>query len=226
MIKAIQILLAGVIAISVSETVFAKDFGMQGTVFEIKETPIFEMIRNRLRTMEAAGEIDAMNETFKKKVIAGVNRPPPVGGLGTVTEDSFYMFDPSIVIQEDIDDGRGNLIAEAGQVINPLDHVPLDERLLFIDGDIPDHIELAKALRAKHNGKIKVIFTKGAPLEAMKDNGFRIWFDQGGAMVRRFEIDKVPALVEQDDRMLRVSEIYAHGWLKANKASEAGHGTQ
>jgi len=189
----------------------AKDFGNHGNVFEITETPIYEMIRNKLKEKEAAGELDELNEMFKKRVIEGVERPPAVQGLSEAKEPNHYMFDPSIEIGRDIDDGRGNLLAKAGTVINPLQHVGLGDDLLFVRGDKTSHMDLAIELREARDGGLKVIFVDGAPLEAMRNHGFRIFFDQGGAMVRRFEITKVPALVEQEGLLLKISEIPADG---------------
>ncbi|MGB0906887.1 MAG: type-F conjugative transfer system protein TraW [Maricaulaceae bacterium] len=187
----------------------AKDFGTHGSVFEITETPIFEMIRKKLAALEEAGEVDKLNEQLKQNVIKGVEAPPSVPGLMEVSEPSEFVFDPSITVARDIDDGGGNLIAQAGTVINPLDHVSLGDPLLFIMGDKPAHVSLARRLREERGGKLKVIFVSGRPLQAMRDNGFRVFFDQGGAMVSRFQISRVPALVDQEGKQLIIKEVPA-----------------
>jgi conjugal transfer pilus assembly protein TraW len=35
----------------------------------------------------------------------------------------------------------------------------------------------------------------------------RVYFDQGGALVRKFGISQVPAIVSQEGRMLKVNEV-------------------
>lgn len=53
----------------------------------------------------------------------------------------------------------------------------------------------------------KIIMVKGAPLEAMTRYQRRFYFDQGGFLIGRFGIQAVPAVVEQNGRVMRVSEI-------------------
>jgi len=186
---------------------YAKDYGRHGSVFHIEETPLFEMIRNRLSNLQEAGEFDKLNEQLKRNVIAGVEKPDAVGGLQDATEHKTYMFDPSITITEDIEDNFGNLIASAGTKVNPLEHVSMQESLLFIRGDKTEHLSLIDKLLEEKKGKIKIIFVSGKPLEQMREKGVRIYFDQGGALVNRFDITTVPAIVEQEGMLLKITEV-------------------
>lgn len=187
----------------------AKDYGKHGQVFEIAEMPLYEMIRSQFKELEKSGRLDEMNEELKRNTIAGIEAPDIVQGLGEVVEEHSYMFDPSITMPEDIDDGRGNLIVKAGTMVNPLDTVSLGDALLFIMGEKKSHLKLADKIRDELEGRVKVIFVSGEPLQAMRDNGYRIYFDQSGALVRHFDITRVPALIEQEDRLLRIREIPA-----------------
>jgi len=47
---------------------------------------------------------------------------------------------------------------------------------------------------------------RGAPLALMKARQRRFYFDQGGALVKHFGIRAVPAVVEQQGRVLRITE--------------------
>jgi len=203
--------LVGLLAVSASPHAWSKDFGKHGTVYEINETPFFKMIRDQLGVLEENGRLNEVNDELRRNSIKTIEAPAPVGGLGEVKEAYSYVFDPSITVQEDILDLDGNLIAPAGLKVNPLEHVPLGDELLFIRGDSEPHMKLARQLRAEKNGEIKVIFVSGEPLKVMRDDGFRIYFDQGGAMIRRFEITKVPSLVTQEDLVLNILEIPADG---------------
>lgn len=203
--------LAGVLSVCASSQALSKDFGKHGTVYEIDETPFFKMIRDQLGVLEENGRLDEVNEELRRNSIKTIEAPAPVEGLGEVKEAYNYIFDPSITVQEDIKDLDGNLIAPAGLKVNPLEHIALGDELLFIRGDRESHMKLARQLRDEKNGKLKVIFISGEPLKVMRDDGFRIFFDQGGAMVRRFEITKVPALVTQEDLHLNIMEIPADG---------------
>ena len=188
---------------------YGKDFGKHGTTFEIAETPIFKMIRDQLKALDKEGRLDEVNEELKRNSIAGIEKPPAVGGLSEVVDEYSFTFDPTITVQEDIDDTRGNIIAKAGTTVNPLDNIDLGDELLFVMGDKPSHLKLAEKIREERSGRVKVIFVSGEPLQAMRDNGYRIYFDQGGHMVRHFQINRVPALVSQEDRVLRIREVPA-----------------
>ena len=59
-----------------------------------------------------------------------------------------WNFDPTVQIEHDMRDQKGNLIAAAGQRINPLDFVAIRQDLVFIDGD--DRREIAWATVAFH----------------------------------------------------------------------------
>ena len=54
--------------------------------------------------------------------------------------------------------------------------------------------------------RAKLILVKGAPLELMKSRQRRFYFDQGGTLVKRFGIRAVPASVEQQGRVLVITE--------------------
>jgi conjugal transfer pilus assembly protein TraW len=53
----------------------------------------------------------------------------------------------------------------------------------------------------------KLILTRGAPLALMGAQQRRFYFDQNGTLTVKFGIRHVPAVVEQQGRALRVSEL-------------------
>ena len=65
-------------------------------------------------------------------------RAPAVGtfvaGIGAVRESRSWTFDPAIVLDQDIQDQKGRLVARAGQRVNPLSFVAMKTDLVFIDG--------------------------------------------------------------------------------------------
>lgn len=183
----------------------AKDYGQQGTVFPVIEPDLLEQIRAKLQRLEASGETARLNTDLKKRTIARVNRPLPVAGLGTASSFRQWRFDPTITVEDDISDDKGRLIIAAGTRVNPLDTVGLRQKLVFIDGDDAD--QLAWAIRTHKANDAKLILVKGAPLDLMRARQRRFYFDQGGTLVKRFGIRAVPAIVEQEGRILMVREV-------------------
>lgn len=182
----------------------ARDYGQQGAVWPIAEPDLLQQIHARLTQLERTGETARLNEQLKQRTIARINRPQPVAGLVQASIERTWRFDPTITVERDIADNRGRVIVAAGTRVNPLDTVPLRSPLVFLDGDEP--AQLAWALKRFGSTPAKLILVKGAPLELMKARQRRFYFDQGGTLVKRFGIRAVPASVEQQGRVLVITE--------------------
>ena len=192
------------VSLLLSSPSLARDYGQQGTHFPIIEPDLLEQIQSRLQTMDKNGDIDRLNQKLKARTIARVNRPKPVAGLVRATKAATRLFDPTITLQADILDHDKRRIWEKGTKVNPLDTVPLRAALIFLDGDDPAQLEWAFAQKPK---TAKLILTKGAPLKLMKARQRRFYFDQGGRLTAHFDIKALPAIVDQQGRMLRIREF-------------------
>ena len=192
------------VTVLLSSPSLARDYGQQGTHFPIIEPDLLEQIQSRLQTMDKNGDIDRLNQKLKARTIARVNRPKPVAGLVRATKAATRLFDPTITLQADILDHDKRRIWEKGTKVNPLDTVPLRAALIFLDGDDPAQLEWAFAQKSK---TAKLILTKGAPLQLMKARQRRFYFDQGGRLTAHFDIKALPAIVDQQGRMLRIREF-------------------
>ncbi len=192
----------------------ARDYGQQGTHFPIIEIDLLKQIKSKLHAMEASGEIDRLNQKLKARTIARVNRPKPVAGLIRADKTITRLFDPTITLQADIFDHDNRKIWARGTRVNPLDTVPLRAALIFLDGDDPAQIEWAFAQKSK---TAKLILTNGAPLKLMKARQRRFYFDQGGKLVKHFAIGTLPAMVDQQGRMLRIREFALPGRREQNQ---------
>ncbi len=183
----------------------ARDYGQQGAVFPVIETDLLSAIKARLDAMAASGAIKRINDRLKEGTVARVNRPEPVVGLLAASIARSWLFDPTITVSEAIYGAGGEVLVPAGTRVNPLDSVPLRQPLLFFDGDDPD--ERRWAMDQRRLGPAKLVLVNGAPLALMKSAQTRIYFDQGGTLVRHFGIRSTPARVVQQARQLRVTEI-------------------
>ena len=200
---AARIFIPVILGLAVAHPAAAKDYGQVGTVFPLLEPDMLRVIELKLKALQANGQLDAMNQRLRARTQAKVNRPDPVAGIELATRARTWLFDPSIVIDHDIRDHKGNLISAAGTRVNPLDYVVVTTPLVFIDGD--DEDQLAWALK-RFDTKTRLIMVKGAPLEAMTRHQRRFYFDQAGRLTAKFGITHVPAVVEQAGRAMRVTE--------------------
>lgn len=183
----------------------ARDYGHAGQTFPVIEPDLLSVIEGRLRRAEASGELARMNGIFAKRVEQRVRRPKPVEGITPARTARSWDYDPSIAVERDIRDQKGNLIAAAGHRINPLDFVAIKQDLVFVDGD--DAAQLSWATSRYTDLKAKIIFVNGSPIEQMTAKQRRFYFDQEGRLSATFGIEHTPAVVSQNGKTMRVSEV-------------------
>ena len=51
-----------------------------------------------------------------------------------------------------------------------------------------------------------IILTKGNIIDLMKSEKIRLYFDQGGFLVKTFGIEGLPAIVYQDGKVLKIRQ--------------------
>lgn len=206
-----RILLGGIVAgvLAAAAPVSAGDLGTHGQTFNIGEEDILVMIARQLRLAESSGRMGEMQEEFKKRVQARVERPTPVPGIVKTVEPRSWLFDPSIIVPQDFADQRGRVFARQGQSINPLERLPgFDRVLIFLDGDDPAQVDWAVAqMRTVGEQRARLILTKGAPLELMRRRRVQFYFDQEAKLSTHFGIRQVPARIEKEGNRLRIQEV-------------------
>ena len=181
--------------------------GVIGPTYEIAERDLIAVIQDRLRRMERTGELARMEESYKRRVIDGIERPKPVPGINpTETARTFYI-DPTFTLDRNIQDEHGRILYPAGTKINPFDYDRMSKVLLFFDGRDKKQVDFAKRFMAESRTPVKPILVAGEPLKLMREWKREVFYDQGGALSKRFSITQSPALVSQEGKRLRVDEI-------------------
>ena len=200
---------AAALFMAAASPALAGDLGTHGQTFDIAERDILEMISEQLKRAEASGRMGQLQDEFKRRVQAKVERPNPVPGLVRTVEPRSWLFDPSIIVPQDFSDHRGRVFARAGQRINPLERLPgFDRILIFLDGDDAAQVDWAVGqLREGGEHRVRLILTKGAPMEQMRRRRVQFYFDQEAKLSTHFGIRQVPARVEKDGDKLRISEV-------------------
>lgn len=178
-----------------------------GPVHPIVEPDMLEEIYRVLKEKEKSGELAKLQEEAVERSKRSIETPKPVEGLEKVKKANHFYWDPSVTAPQTIKDPEGRTIVEAGTVVNPLDYVNMSKHLLFIDGNDPDQVKKAYTINEQHKGMVKVIMTAGKPLQLSREWKTQIYFDQGGSLVRKLGIKKVPSLVSQEGKRLRIDEL-------------------
>lgn len=193
--------------ISLLPIAHADDLGVVGPTYDIAEPDLLEVIQSSLYQMEKSGELEKKQGEYRDRVIGAVEKPKPVSGIkATVVKRTFYHV-PTMIMDHDIRGVDGAILFARGLKVNPLDHVSLRDELIFFDGRDRRQVSFVKQTMRKLKGAAKPIMVAGEPLNLMRNWKHRVFYDQGGALVRRLGIRQVPAVVTQDGKRLRVDEV-------------------
>ncbi len=183
------------------DKVTIEDYGVRGHLFDIAEDSILEEIMAKLNLAQKDGTLAKLQTEFTNRVKAKILRPHPVADITKTEKSRSWTYDPSYTQDTTIVDDRGRVIVPVGTTVNALDKLKWGEPLILIDGEDDQQVKWA----TKQVGKI--VLTNGAPLELAEILQRAVYFDQGGLLCHRFKIESVPAIIEQEAKLLRISEV-------------------
>lgn len=183
---------------------FGKDLGQLGEIFSIVEDDLLKVMMNKLQYLEQTGELQQHQQYVQNKVKQRVLEPVANKLPETVKQREFY-YDPTITVEEDLSDSRGNIFKRKGEKINPLNIYSFKPAWLFFDGNSKNQKQFALN-KLKHH-QLKLILIAGKPLDLMQEIKQPVYFDQFGWLIKKFNITQVPALVEQQGKKLKITEI-------------------
>jgi conjugal transfer pilus assembly protein TraW len=184
--------------------VIAKDFNIVGETFPILEQDLLAVIMQKLTKMQESGELMVHQKILQNKVKEKILKPAGITLKETTKAREFY-FDPSLTVTEDLVDLNGKVFQHQGAKINPLDFYSFKETWIFFDGASKKQAKFAIQFVTRENTKL--ILTNGNPLALMKKLKVPIYFDQFGYLVQKLGISKVPAMVFQEGKQLKIKEI-------------------
>lgn len=176
-----------------------KDLGVHGRLYEIREEDMLSYVRRK------AGEIDmrALRESLGKELEKSYARNSLVSlDIPSATEERVRYIDPSVNMRNPLYDHTGAMIFPAG-VINPLDHVSLSKSILVLR---EDQVKRVLEETGKTGEKPILLLTDGDIRRASSLAG-RMVYKASPFMLRRLQIEKVPSLVEQQAKKLKVQEM-------------------
>lgn len=185
----------------------AEDLGAIGPTYEIAERDLIDALKDKYRRMERSGELARLHEDYKAKVIEGIERPRPVPGIKPTEIARTYYVDPAYTLERPVQDEHGRILFPAGYKVNPFDYDRMTKTLLFFDGRDKKQLEFARRLIKESEQEVKPILVAGEPMALMRAWKRPVYYDQGGALSRRFGIRQSPAVVRQEGKRLRVDEI-------------------
>jgi conjugal transfer pilus assembly protein TraW len=183
------------------EVSWCQDYGIIGHTHEILEQDLVELLQQKFYQWK--------NLQWKQeKIIAKMLQPAPVEGLYTAIQTRSRHWNPIWVLPQDQMDAKGVLLATAGMTINPFHRgVQWHRDLVFVDGTSEQQVKWALAHWRKQQGRLKIILIRGAPIELAERWGVIFYFDQGGFLSKKLQLQQIPALVSRDGDQLLIQEV-------------------
>ena len=204
-----------------STTSSAVNLGSISHTFPVIEEGFVAMIKRKL------GNVDIEQERLKMKRIARdrIENPQAVENIVRATQDKIFYYDPTYTLEEDVVLPCGKVLYTAGTKVNPLDHMDLDRRMLFVDARVKAQVEWVKkqildaAKRQDNDTKRDAIEDRiilvGGSVFKLKDeleligaeHREKVYFDQAGELTSKFGIKATPAVAQQEGSVLKIEEM-------------------
>lgn len=190
-----------------SKMASAKDYGIQGVVYTIKEKNLLEEIQEKLQQARRDGRLEKFQNNVKEKIFQQVNNPQSTKNLPKTLINRSWKYDPSVSLPHDLKDQNGKIFYKAHTKINPLEKIILTKSLIFINGLDQEQVKWALDKYQQRKGRVKIILTTGKIIDLMKAKKIRFYFDQNNFLIEKFDIKALPAIVEQEDKALKITEV-------------------
>lgn len=201
-----KILLA-LLFLLISKMALAKDYGIIGATYQIKEKNLLEEIQEKLQLAKKDGRLNKFQEQVKNNIFQQINEPKSHNFLKNAIENRQWFYDPSVHLPYDLKDQNGKIFYKAHTKVNPLEKISLSKSLIFINGVDPNQVKWAIDQYHKKKSKVKIIITQGKIIDLMSAKKIRFYFDQNQTLIKKFEIQALPAVVEQQGKLLKIIEV-------------------
>lgn len=185
----------------------AVDHGRIGPTYPINEPDMLDWIEKRVADKVNSGEALRYQQQQSEKIERKLMNPAPLLSVSKATRGRTLYYDPTFTVEENVADDQGRILVAAGTTINPLDRVGLSRPLIFFDARDKSQVAFAKRFLDARAGLGKPILVGGSYFELMKLWDTPVYFDQQSALIRKFGIRHVPAIVVQEGKRLRIDEI-------------------
>lgn len=183
---------------AMAATATAKDLGVVGKTYPIKE-------RDALQELESR----AANVNWKKelsKIKPERYRPENSVALPRATKPRSFYVDMTYTLDMDIPDGKGGILYPRGYMFNPLDYIPFRKMLVVINGTDKDQLTWFRQSAYAGRPDVMLLLTEGSSMK-LGESLERPVFYSDSRITDKFKLQAVPSIVRQSGKMMLVEEI-------------------
>lgn len=180
------------------------DLGTHGQTYPVEELSLVDEMKRRLATVDWEGK--------KRQAVEGYWTKHQFNRLPRATETTGWYIDPTIRVKQDIRNGQGVTLAQAGEVLNPVTRLGISMSYVVIDGTDPQQVAWAATTLKTIKGQFQVMVsdmptTKGGwddLADLRRVLGAPVFMLPTEA-VTRFKLTGIPALISTtNDGYLKV----------------------
>lgn len=176
----------------------AGDFGVFGPTKPVKERSLVESMKERMATYDWEGQKKKTVETFWSKQQFEV--------LPAASEDKVWFINPTVRVQADVVNPRGDVLARAGDVINPLNAPTGPQNFIIFDANDVSQLEWATAIASskRNQGPVMIMTSQLARdkgwdhLESLRKHFNREIYIVPKELIRRFKVTELPVFITPD----------------------------
>jgi conjugal transfer pilus assembly protein TraW len=186
-----------------SNAVEARDLGVVGQVFNIKEQDLLEVIKTKLGAMQAEGSLMAEQQKIVNKTLDAAQNPIGID-LPLCKKTHEFNYDPGFYWPTDLKDHNGRTFYKAFTKVNPFDSIPPTHRIwILFDGTDLKQLDWIK----DQPNSSKLILVKGSPIKLMQELKIPIYFDSQSRITKKLSIKSLPAIVKLENKQITITEV-------------------
>lgn len=183
---------------------FGVDLGSVGSVYDIAEKDLMEVIKDR------ASKVDwkALADKSKKDIVENVGKVDKQ--LPKATDNATYYVDLTTELDHDIyirdNTGKPKILYPKGYKFNVLDYTQLKTTFVFFDASRDEEIAWYKSKYANTANAMPII-TKGSAYKFAHEVGREVYIIDD-SILKQFQLKATPTVVHQEKNKLRADEFY------------------
>lgn len=185
----------------------AKDLGVNGEVFAIKEPSLLETIHERLHAWQRNGVMDDKLKTLIQRITQHFENLPRLPHLTPVTVTRTRFLTPRYEITRPYFGQQDEVLAMPSDILLPLQHVRLTRPLIFFDATREKEWRWLEAFLKTLNKKQPMIIIVAGNLKHAMAHFHEVYDDFDGRLTKRLQVTHTPTLVTQVNDALQLKEI-------------------
>ncbi len=178
-----------------------------GSTYPLVEKNIVEIFKSYIKNNKS--EIEKKLKAYQKKAKENIKNYKPSGLkiiLPKAKKDKVFYPNVEYTTKQDIKDNQGKILYKKGFKFNPLHYITLTNRYVFIDYDDRKQVKWLKDKKFDKDISTKIVITNGKVFDAIEEFKREVFYAED-ILIKKFELQAVPSLVEQEQDRIKVSQF-------------------